>query len=354
MYAGMSAAPENAALSEIVDLRSDTVTRPSPEMRDAMARAVVGDDVYGEDPTVNQLEETAARLLGKEAAVLFPSGSQSNLAAVLSHCGRGEECLVGDQYHVRVYEAGGASVLGGVALSPIATDADAGVSAHAVTDAVKPDDSHFPITRLLSLENTVSGHALSIDRIAGPADAARKSGLSVHLDGARFFNAVAKLDVQPSELAAPVDTISICLSKGLGAPVGSVLVGPRDVLARARRNRKLLGGAMRQAGVFAAAGLHALEHHAPKLKEDHARAARLADALNGIPGIQADYAEAQTNMLFVRHEDGDSDRLRIHLKDRGVLIGGQSPQARLVVHRDIDDRQLDLAIEAFSDYRRRN
>lgn len=347
-YAGRRAAPG----SEIAaDLRSDTVTRPGAAMRVAMHEAAVGDDVYGEDPTINALEKRAAKLLGKRAGLFLPSASQSNLAAVMSHCGRGEEILVGEPYHIFSYEAGGGAVLAGVAAHPLPVAADGSISAEQARAAIKPDDPHCPISRLLCLENTINGAALPIERIAGPAAAAREVGLSVHLDGARLFNAAVALGVSPAEIAAPADSVTICLSKGLGAPVGAVLCGAPKFIATARRARKLLGGAMRQAGVLAAAGLYALEHNVARLAEDHARAERLAKAIAKSPYLQVEKRGQRTNMIFARVEPAHRETLQAHLQRSGVLVGGRPPHFRLVTHMDVDDAGLDAAIKAFASYR---
>ncbi len=334
-----SAAPAGA--NSTIDLRSDTVTRPDAAMRAVMAAAEVGDDVFGDDPNVLALEAEAAELTGKEAGLYLSSGTQSNLSALLSHCQRGEEILVGASYHVRCYEAGGASVLGGIVLTSLPVGADASVDPADVTARIKPDDPHFPITRLLSLENTVSGKVIPIPRLSAAAEAARAGGLSVHLDGARFFNAVAALGCAPHELAAVADTVSLCLSKGLAAPVGSVLVGPRDVIARARRWRKMLGGGMRQAGVLAAAGRHALAHNRARLPEDHARAERLATLLRGLDASAPGKPVVQdTNMVFFSPRPEDIDRLADGLTRHGITVlpGGTM---RLVLHKDIDDADMD-------------
>ncbi len=329
----------------LCDLRSDTVTQPDAAMRAAMAAAEVGDDVYGEDPTVNRLEAVLAERLGKEAGVLFPTGTQSNLAAVLAHCGRGDEILLGEHNHIRFYEAAGASVLGGVSLWPLPHGTDGCVTAASVMGAIKVDDPHFAVTRLLCLENTIGGRAITLDAMHAPANTAREAGLSVHLDGARFFNATTALGCAEEELAGIADTVSICLSKGLGTPIGSVLVGDAATLTRARRLRKMLGGGMRQAGIIAAAGLHALDHNVGRLVDDHARATHLADALLGM-GVTA---RAATSMVFMQ-APADYDALNAHMTTQGIRIGGNSPEIRLVLHRDIDDAALDAAIDAFKQF----
>lgn len=328
----------------LCDLRSDTVTRPDAAMRRAMAEAEVGDDVLGEDPETNRLEAELADLLAKEAGLFLPSGTQSNLSAILAHCGRGEEVIVGQGYHVFANEASGASVLGGVAFHPVPHRDDGSLAPATVRKAVRPDDSHYPVSRLLSLENTVHGSAIPLAAMAAAAGAARQAGLVVHLDGARFFNATTELGCKPEDLAGIADTVSVCLSKGLGAPAGSVLVGPTDVIARARRLRKMLGGGMRQAGVLAAAGRHALRHNRAALTNDHARAERLAAALLA---LGAGEVRRATNMVFFSPTVIEPTVLADEMAGRGVRIAAQSPAIRLVLHRDIGDAALDHAIAAF-------
>lgn len=341
-----SARPNGSGGRPLCDLRSDTVTQPDAAMRRAMAEAEVGDDVYGDDPSVNRLEAEMAARLGKAAAIFFPTGTQSNLAAVLAHCGRGDEIIVGDRYHIYCNEGSGASVLGGVSLFSVPTDAEHALSADAVRGAVKADDPHYARSRLLCVENTVGGRTIPLDSMRAATGAARDSGLAVHLDGARFFNATTALNCAPDDLAGVADTISVCLSKGLGAPVGSVLVGDQDTLAGARRNRKLLGGSMRQSGMLAAAGLHALEHNIDGLAQDHARAVALSDALSA---LHVGEVTCHTNMVFFKPEQTDLAALRAEMAARDVLIGGQSPTIRLVLHRDIDDTGLTHVITAFTE-----
>lgn len=337
-----------SALAPLVaDFRSDTVTRPSAAMRAAMAAAAVGDDVYREDPTVAALEERIAADTGKEAALFFPSGTQSNLTALMAHCGRGEEILVGRAYHTFVYEAAGASVLGGAALFALPVAADGALEPSDIAAAVKADDPHFPITTLVSLENTVTGRAVPLDRMAAASAAARAHGLAVHLDGARLFNAAAALEVAPAAVAAAADSVSVCFSKGLGAPVGSALCGPTPLIDKARRLRKMLGGGMRQAGVMAAAALHALDHHVDVLREDHARARRLADALSALPGVEVRADPNPTNMIYLRFTAGDGAAMVAELRRRGVAVGRPSPWSRLVLHLDIDDAAAAHALNAF-------
>lgn len=326
----------------VADLRSDTVTVPCPAMRAVMASAEVGDDVYGDDPSVNRLEASLAERLGKDEGLFVPSGTQSNLLAMLAHCARGEEVIAGDAYHVIRYEAAGASVLGGVPLHALPVAQDGALEAADVTAAIKDDDSHHPISRLLSLENTNYGRVVSLPRIAAATRAGRAGGLSLHLDGARFFNATTALGCPEVDLAGPFDTVSVCLSKGLGAPIGSVLLGPKDLLARARRMRKMLGGGMRQAGVLAAAGLYALEHNVASLAVDHARARTLASHLKSLDLGEVTHA---TNMVFLTPRAGlDLSRLA----DHGLRTSAPEPSMRLVLHRGIDDVGFEAIRHAFS------
>jgi threonine aldolase len=328
-----------------IDLRSDTVTLPSDAMRTAMGAAELGDDVYGEDPTVNRLEAVAAEMLGKEAALFVASGTQGNLLGIMSHCERGDEYIVGQQAHTYKYEGGGAAVLGSIQPQPLDYEADGTLDLQRVEAAIKPDDSHFARTRLLCLENTQGGKALPLDYLQRAHDFARTRGLSLHLDGARVFNAAVKHDVPVREIARWFDTVSVCLSKGLGAPVGSVLCGNNALIARARRWRKVLGGGMRQAGVLAAAGLYALEHNVARLAQDHANAAALAQGLSRLPGVSVEYGPTQTNMVFVRLAPALAEPLRQFLKQRGILIGATHP-IRLVTHLDVGVDDVRAFIEA--------
>ena len=331
----------------LVDLRSDTVTRPTPAMRRAMAEAEVGDDVYGEDPTVNRLQELAAARVGKEAALFLSAATQANLAAILSHCGRGDEALFGESYHVFRHEAGGSAVLGGVAHYPLPVDRKGAVAAADVLAAIKADDPHYAKTRLLCLENTVSGRVLSLEAMRAPAEAAHRHGLVVHLDGSRLFNASVALGLDARTLAAPADSVTLCLSKGLGAPAGAVLCGPRDFINRAHRARKMLGGGMRQIGILAAAGLHALEHHVDRLADDHRRAKQLAAGLAEIDALELDDRGVETNMVFVRPRSADAGALTQRLEERGIRITAPKPWARLVTHLDIDDDGIERTVAAF-------
>lgn len=332
-----------------IDLRSDTVTRPSQGMRAAMAAAEVGDDVYGEDPTVNRLEAFAAEMLGAQAAVFVPSGTQSNLLGVMSHCERGDEYIVGQQAHTYKYEGGGAAVLGSIQPQPLDFEVDGTLDLTKVAAVIKPHDSHFARTRLLCLENTQAGKALPLTYLQRAHDFARGHGLALHLDGARLFNAVVEQGVQARDIARLFDTVSVCLSKGLGAPVGSVLCGARAQIEKARRWRKVLGGGMRQAGVLAAAGLYALQNNVERLADDHGNARLLAELLAGVEGVEVDPALVQTNMVFMRVDAQRAEPLRQFLRERDMLIGAGST-VRLVTHLDIaaeDIRALAQAVAQF-------
>ncbi|MSQ59365.1 MAG: low-specificity L-threonine aldolase [Betaproteobacteria bacterium] len=332
-----------------IDLRSDTVTKPAPGMRAAMAAAEVGDDVYGEDPTVNRLEALAAGMLGKEAALFVCSGTQSNLLGVMAHCERGDEYLVGQQAHTYKYEGGGAAVLGSIQPQPLDNEPDGTLDLGKLAQVVKPDDSHFARTRLLCLENTHGGKVLPLGYL-GRADAfARGAGLGMHLDGARLFNAAVKLQIPVGEMAKHFDTVSICLSKGLGAPVGSVLCGSKDLIAKARRWRKVLGGGMRQAGVLAAAGIYALTQHVERLAEDHENASRLAQGLADVDEIDVDAWSAQTNMVFIKLAQELVAPLKKHLAERGILIGS-GPAVRLVTHLDVSRTDVGAVVGGVKEF----
>ncbi|MGB0132739.1 low-specificity L-threonine aldolase [Dokdonella sp.] len=332
-----------------IDLRSDTVTLPTPAMRTAMAAAEVGDDVYGEDPTVRALEERMASEFGFDRGLFVPSGTQANLVAVLSHCQRGEEMIVGMEAHTYKYESGGAAALGSIQPQPIANAADGSLPLEALAKALKPDDQHFARTRLLALENTWHGRVLPQEYVIDAARWARSHGLAMHLDGARLFNAMVATGLSAHELAAPFDTVSVCLSKGLGAPAGSVLLCSEALIGTARRWRKMLGGGMRQSGILAAAGLHALDHHVARLAEDHVRAQRLAEGLGRMGSIQVQ--GCFTNMVFI---DLPADRLRAldaHLTGSGIRASiGYLPGVRLVTHLDIDDAAIERTIEVFGQF----
>ena len=325
---------------KVIDLRSDTVTKPTAEMRAAMLAAEVGDDVYGEDPTVNRLEALAAATLGKEAALFVCSGTQSNLLALLSHCERGDEYIVGQQGHTYKYEGGGAAVLGSIQPQPLDYEADGSLDLDRVESAIKPDDPHFAKTKLLCLENTQGGKVLPLDYLKRAQEFTRARGLGLHLDGARVFNAAVHLKVPVSEVSRYFDSVSVCLSKGLGAPVGSVLCGTKALVAKARRWRKVVGGGMRQAGVLAAAGIYALENNVERLATDHENARALERALTGIEGVAVAPNGAQTNMLYINIEPQRSVRMREVLKSQGILISGQG-SIRLVTHLDINRADID-------------
>jgi threonine aldolase len=339
---------------EIVDLRSDTVTNPTEEMRHAMAQAVVGDDVYGEDPTVNRLEELAASLVGKKAALFVPSGTMSNLAAILAHCGRGDEVILGDKAHTVLFEGGGIAALGGVHPRQIPNQPDGTLAFEDILGAIRSEDVHHPISRLVALENThnrCGGVALSEEYTREVGELAHAHGMLVHLDGARLFNAAVAEGVEGWVLAGPVDSVAFCLSKGLCAPVGSLLCGSEEFIYRARRIRKQLGGGMRQAGVLAAAGIVALEKMIDRLGEDHARAKRLASGLANIPGIALEPGTPYTNMVFLGLEKTmpvDAAWIAAFCASRGVLVGVVSQRRfRLVTHYWIDDDGVERAVEAF-------
>ncbi|MFI5992361.1 low-specificity L-threonine aldolase [Streptomyces sp. NPDC051362] len=330
-----------------VDLRSDTVTRPSDAMRRAMAEAEVGDDVFGDDPTVNALQERIAGLLGFEDALFVSSGTQSNLCALLTHCGRGDEYIAGQMAHLYRWEGGGAAVLGGIQPQPLPQRADGTLDPQDIAGAVKPDDPHFARTRLLCLENTIGGRAVSPDYLKTATGLARDHGLATHLDGARLFNAaVASGDdpyAQARLIAGHFDSVSVCFSKGLGAPVGSALVGSREFVNGARRWRKVLGGGMRQAGVLAAAALHALDHHVARLADDHAHAALFADGLKDLEGLTIE--PSGTNMVFATPAPGiDTDDLSDRLARRGLLCAGYPGQLRFVFHLDVTRADTERAV----------
>src|SRR6185369_14820676 len=329
-----------------IDLRSDTVTRPSPGMREAMAAADVGDDVFGDDPTVNKLQEVAAARFGMQAGLFFPSGTQSNLAAVMAHCQRGEEVILGQDAHTYCHEAGGAAVLGSIHPQPLDNELDGTLDLAKVEAAIKPDDSHYAITRLIALENTISGKVIGRPYLAEAVALARRRGLSIHLDGARVFNASVRLGMPVKDLCAGFDTVSVCLSKGLGTPAGTVLVGRKDVIRRARRIRKMLGGTMRQVGILAAAGLYALEHNVDRLAEDHANAERLGKGLAAL-GLKVD--PVQTNMVFVTLPKESAAALKVHLDDSGIVTLGGT-RMRLVTHLDVDAAGIDRVISVFGEF----
>lgn len=329
----------------LIDLRSDTVTQPTAAMRAAMAAAEVGDDVFGDDPTVNALQRRLAALLGKEAALFMPTGTQSNLCALMAHCERGDEYLVGQMAHTYRWEGGGAAVLGSIQPQPLAQADDGSIPLEAITANIKPDDAHFARTRLLALENTWGGKLLPPDYVAAACALAHGRGLSTHLDGARLFNAAVASGGDPFAAAARLtegfDSVSVCFSKGLGTPAGSMLVGSKALIARAHRIRKMLGGGLRQVGVLAAAAQHALDHHVARLADDHAHARRLADGLQGLPGVTVE--PPHTNIVFVdlapERAAGVVDRLRA----AGVLCTGLY-RLRFVTHLNVGSDDIDRAL----------
>ena len=338
-----------------IDLRSDTVTKPTPEMREAMAKAEVGDDVYGDDPTINRLQEIAAEMTGHEAGLFVASGTMGNLSAVLTHCGRGDEVILGKEAHIYRYEAGGVSVLGGVHSCQVPNQPDGTIALDEIEKAIRYDDPHQPITRLVAIENTQNrcgGRCLSVEYTRQVVEFAHERGLKVHLDGARIFNAAAGLGVPVKELTAPVDSVTFCLSKGLSAPVGSVLCGSREFIQRAHRTRKLLGGGMRQAGVLAAAGIVALENMVPRLGEDHVRARNLAEGLSEKRGLVLDAGTPATNMIFMNLSDDvelSASELAEKLKEHGILAGVSGARRfRLVTHYWIDDEAVERTVSAFA------
>jgi threonine aldolase len=330
----------------VIDLRSDTVTRPTSGMRAAMAAAEVGDDVFGDDPTVNRLQAVAAERFGFESGLFFPTGTQSNLAALMAHCGRGDEFLVGQEAHVYKYEQGGAAVLGSIQPQPLEHEAHGGISLERIAAAIKADDYHFARTRLLALENTIGGRVLPMDYQREATEFAHSRGLATHLDGARIFNVIVKLGIEERSSVAGFDSVSICLSKGLGAPAGSVLLGSRRFIADARRWRKALGGGMRQSGVLAAAGLYALENHVQRLAEDHANAEYLAAGLRLI-GLSV--APWQTNVVYVDIGPEHVEGLKSWLASRGILAT-VAPRTRLMTHMDLSRSQIDAVLQAFREY----
>ncbi len=339
---------------EFVDLRSDTVTKPTPAMREAMAKAEVGDDVYGEDPTVNRLQEMAAEMMGKEAGLFVASGTMGNLAGVLAHCQRGDEVIVGNKAHTFLFEAGGISVLGGVHSYQLPNQPDGSLALEDIEVAIRPDDPHDPITRLICLENThnrCGGTYQTPEYMNRVSEFAHGRGLSVHLDGARIFNAAAVQGIKAKELAGPVDSVTFCLSKGLCAPVGSVLCGSKEFIRKAHRLRKMLGGGMRQAGILAAAGIVALETMTGRLSEDHARARKLADGLKQVPGLVLDPEVPATNMVFLSltpEVKSDTSEVIEKLKRRGILAGVTGQRSfRLVLHYWIDDTGVKKTVAAF-------
>ena len=331
----------------MIDFRSDTVTKPTNDMRAKMLSAQVGDDVYGEDPTVNELEKVTAKCMGKESAIFVSSGTQSNLLALLVHCERGDEYIVGQQGHTYKYEGGGAAVFGSIQPQPLDYEGNGTLDLNAVAEAIKPDDPHFARTKLLCLENTQAGQPLPLDYLSDARSFCNRHNLSLHLDGARLFNASVALRVDVQVITQHFDTVSVCLSKGLGAPVGSLLCGPVDLIKKARRWRKVLGGGMRQAGIIAAAGIHALDCHVSRLEADHARARLICEKLRSLnhPGMQI--SDAQTNMVFISFHDVDVHAIASRLKEKDILIT-PGKRVRLVTHLDLNDQDVEYFVSEFT------
>lgn len=333
-----------------MDFRSDTVTKPSQSMREAMAKAEVGDDVYGDDPTVNELEQWAANETGFEAALFTSSGTQANLLGLMSHCERGDEYLCGQQAHNYKYEAGGAAVLGSIQPQPIENNPDGTLDFAKLAAAIKPDDSHFARTKLLSLENTINGKVIPLEYLAQAREFTNQHGLQLHLDGARVYNAAVALDVPVREIAQHFDSMTICLSKGLGAPIGSLLLGSKAYIAKARRLRKMVGGGMRQAGILAAAGKMALTENVSQLKQDHDNAKALAIGLSQIEGVKVNPDFVETNIVFAKLSDSiDIHNIASKLALDGITISPGNP-VRFVTHRDITRQDIDLFLIKFKSY----
>jgi len=329
----------------VIDLRSDTVTQPTADMREAMASAPLGDDVYGEDPTVNKLESWLAQRLGFAAALFVPTGTMSNLLGLMAHCERGEEYIVGQQAHTYKYEGGGAAVLGSIQPQPLDNQPDGSLDLNQVVAAIKADDFHFARTKLLALENTMQGKVLSLAYLAAARKLTTEKGLSLHLDGARLYNASVKLGVDAREITRHFDSVSVCLSKGLGAPIGSVLCGSSEFIAKARRLRKMVGGGMRQAGLIAAAGLYALEHQVERLADDHANAAFLGKALSEL-GFTVE--PVQTNMVYVQVGER-AEQLKAFCAERGIILSAAS-RLRMVTHLDVSAAQMEQVVAAFAEF----
>ena len=332
-----------------IDLRSDTVTKPSREMLDFMMTAEVGDDVYGEDPSVNFLERKMCSVTGMESAVFAPSGTQTNLIALLAHCSRGDEYIVGQQGHTYKYEGGGAAVLGGIQPQPLDYEPDATLNLDKVAKAIKPLDNHFARTRLLCLENTQAGRALPTGYLPSVRDFCDSNKLALHLDGARIFNAAIDQDVDIRTITRCFDSVSICLSKGLGSPVGSVLCGSGEIIARARRWRKVVGGGMRQSGYLAACGIYALDHNIRRIGIDHDNAHRLAAGLGQINELNVKNNTAHTNMVFLEIEKKTFLALKHYLNKRSIRVGGYG-EMRLVTHLGITKTDIDTVVDAFADF----
>lgn len=341
---------------KFIDLRSDTVTQPTPEMREAMAEAEVGDDVYRDDPTVNRLEEIAAEMLGKEASIFVPSGTMGNLLALLVHCRRGDEVIVGNQSHIYLNEAGGMAALGGIQACPLPNQKDGTLLLDDIRASIRSEDVHHPITRLICLENTQNicgGVPLTPAYTRQVAEIARQNGLALHIDGARIFNSAVAQNVSVKELVEPADSIMFCLSKGLASPIGSMLIGSQKFIARARHIRKMLGGGMRQVGVVAAAGIISLEKMVNRLGDDHVRARRLADGLRQVKGVMVDEGSPYSNMVYLNLSENakvDSKQICDLARNMGILLDADSSRRfRLVTHYWIDDHAVEKTISAFQE-----
>jgi threonine aldolase len=341
---------------EYIDLRSDTVTRPTPEMREAMAEAEVGDDVYRDDPTVNRLEDLAAEMIGKEASIFVPSGTMGNLLALLVHCQRGDEVIVGNRSHIYLNEAGGMSALGGIQPCPVPNQSDGTLSLEDILASIRTEDVHHPVTRLVCLENTQNicgGVPLTPDYTRQVAELVHQNGLALHIDGARIFNAAAAQNTPVRELVEPADSVMFCLSKGLAAPVGSILAGSQQFIGRARHLRKMVGGGMRQAGVLAAAGIISLEVMTRRLSDDHTRARKLAEGLRAIQGLEVDPGSPYSNMIYLNLAEEVSrtaQEITGRMKDLGVLVDPENVRRfRLVTHYQVDDGAVEKTILAFRD-----
>lgn len=339
---------------DYIDLRSDTVTKPTPEMREAMAEAEVGDDVYRDDPTVNRLEALAANMLGKESALFVPSGTMGNLLALLVHCQRGDEAIVGDKSHIYLNEAGGMSALGGIQPCPVPNQKDGTLALDDILASIRTEDVHHPITRLICLENTQNicgGIPLTAAYTREVGELARKNNLSLHIDGARIFNAAAAQNVSIRDLVDPADSVMFCLSKGLASPIGSMLVGTSKFIARARHLRKMLGGGMRQVGVLAAAGIISLEKMTMRLADDHARARKLADGLRNVKGVLVDESSPYSNMVYLNLASDvkvDAAKIIDSALKQGVLLDCENARRfRLVTHYWVDDKAVDKVIQVF-------
>ena len=336
----------------LIDFRSDTVTLPSKEMLSAIQDAKMGDDVYDEDDEVNELQKYAANLLGKEAGLFFPSGTQSNLTAMLSHCQRGDEVLIGKNYHTNVYEARGVSVLGGVGICPIKTSETGSMDVGDMLNEIKDDDPHYAVTKLLCLENTISGRVQPQNELEMLANAAHKKNLKVHLDGARLFNAHIYTGASMESLTNCFDSVSLCLSKGLGAPIGSLLISDQTTIDKARRLRKMLGGGMRQVGVIASCGMYALKNNVQRLQDDHDNAKLLADGLSSISELSVDYGDNQTNMVFVSCPKAHRKPLENFLFDKEIITSNLD-RGRLVCHLGITEKDILFVLDSFKEYFKR-